>query len=154
MQMTIKQLNDSMATRWRFLDERTDACSVVTRRMELLYLNSAAKALAPGEWFGRRCWQVFPVADSSCASRCPVVKAVSTSGEIAYCEETFFPAGQPPLVLSVAVIPFPGTAEHETSTLLFMRPKPVDVPDDSTRAQMMEEARRLQAFCVESVAQE
>jgi hypothetical protein len=152
MQMTTQPLPDSIASRWRFLDEKADACSVVSRRMELLYLNSAARALAPGAWFGRRCWQVFPVADSSCASRCPVVKAVSTSGEIAYCEETVFPPGQPPLVLSVAVIPFPGTVEHDTSTLLFMRPKPANLPDDSTRAQMIEEARRLQAFCVKSVA--
>jgi hypothetical protein len=146
--MMTKAMPESIASRWRFLEEKTDACSVLSRRMELLYLNSAARALAPGQWFGRRCWNVFPVADPSCAARCPVIKAFSSSGEIAYCEETVFPPGQSPLVLSVAVIPVPGNAEHETSTVLFMRPKPADIPEAANRSQMIEEARRLQALCV------
>lgn len=138
---------DSHAVRWRFLEQTSGACGVVTRRMELLYLNSAARALAPPEWFGRRCWQVFPVADPSCAARCPVIQAVLGLEEISYCEETVYPSGQAPLILSVAVIPLPRTRDEEPNAVLFMRPKAQTRAGDSMRTKMIEEARTLQALC-------
>ena len=55
------------AAQWGFLEDHPDACGVVTLRMELIYLNAAARTLVPQRWFGCRCWEAFPVADSGCA---------------------------------------------------------------------------------------
>jgi hypothetical protein len=136
----------AMAARWQFLEQNSDACSVITRRMELLYLNTAARALTPSQWFGRRCWQVFPVADQSCAARCPVVQAFDQSSDILYCEETVYPAGQPPLVLSVAVIPLPTRTGETGQALLMLRPKTGG--ELSARAQLLADASRMRAHCL------
>jgi hypothetical protein len=116
--------------------------------MELLYLNATARALARPQWLGHRCWQVFPVADQSCAARCPVSQAIRGLKEISYCEETIYPSGQSPLVLSVAVIPLPGLTDEEPNALIFMRPKAKTRAGDSMGADMIEEARELQALCL------
>ena len=60
-------------TRWSRLEDCSDASAVVSRRMEVLYLNPAARSLVPPRWRGLRCWEVFPVRDRSCASPCPAM---------------------------------------------------------------------------------
>jgi len=42
------QLQDSTALRWSRLEDERDACVVVSDRMELVYINSAARELVPG----------------------------------------------------------------------------------------------------------
>ena len=144
---------DAEAARWHFLEEQSGACGVVSRHMELLYLNSAARTLAPPQWFGRRCWQVFPVADPSCAARCPVIQAVLGLEEISYCEETVYPSAQSPLVLSVAVIPLPAATDEEPNAVLLMRPKAETSAGDAVRTDMIGEARKLQVLCLERISE-
>ena len=95
--------SDGPAAFWSFLEDQADACAVVTRRMNVLYLNAPARSLVPKDWFGKRCWAVFPVNDAFCAARCPAIRAVSRSDEIVYCEEKLdLGEDAPLLVLGVA----------------------------------------------------
>ena len=48
------QLQDSTSLRWSCLEDEQDSCVVVSDRMELVYINTAARRLIPGEWFGKR----------------------------------------------------------------------------------------------------
>ena len=80
-------LRDESALRWNFLEDEADACIVVSGRMELVYVNGAAKTLIPDAWFGKRCFEVLPVVDETCAFHCPKIAAVNESPDVVYCEE-------------------------------------------------------------------
>jgi len=142
-----------LASRWGFLEEQSDACSVVTRRMEVVYLNHSAQTLVPPAWMGRRCWEVFPVGASSCAARCPAVKAVSASNEIVYCEETIYPGGKP-LPLGVAVIPLGETGKDGEQAVLLLRPRAGHQEGDEFKAALLEDARNLRSLCLYCAAGE
>ncbi len=58
-------LQDEAALSWNFLEDERDPCIVVSERMELVYINGAAQQLVPQEWFGKRCFEVFPVVDET-----------------------------------------------------------------------------------------
>ena len=76
------QLQDATALRWNRLEDEREACVVVSDRMELVYINSAARALVPREWFGKRCFEVLPTVDEACAFHCPKIRAVNESVEV------------------------------------------------------------------------
>ncbi len=128
--------------RWSFLEEESDACCVVTRRMELVYLNATARSLVRADFFGRRCWEVFPVGGGACAARCPAVRAVSQADAIVYCEETVQVAGQP-VTLGVAVIPLRTAPAEPDRGLLLLRPKTAGRSDETFRDELLAYARRL-----------
>ena len=92
--MSDPTLQDEAALSWNFLEDEHDACIVVSERMELVYINGAAQQLVPKEWFGKRCFEVFPVVDETCAFHCPKIDAVSespeTSPKVVYCEEAVY----------------------------------------------------------------
>jgi len=94
----------AVADRWRFLESEPDGYAVLSRAMEVLYLNATARALVAPAWWGRRCWETFPVGEASCAACCPAVRAVRAANEIVYCEEVLYVSGTPQ-VFGVAVIP-------------------------------------------------
>ena len=96
---------DENAIRWAFLEQESDACAVVSERMELLYLNEAGRALTLPDWFAKRCFEVLPNRDEHCAWHCPTITAVSDAQEITYCEEALSPADGAPMTLGTAVIP-------------------------------------------------
>lgn len=130
------------ARQWGFLENHTDACGVVTSRMELVYLNAAARKLVPAKWFGCRCWQAFPVR-AGCAACCPVVRAVIASAAACYCEEMIRPPdGGPPLQLGLAVVSAPDGAV-DGAALLVMRPKRAGESADALRQPLLAEAERL-----------
>ncbi len=81
------QLQDETALRWNRLEDEREACVVVSDRMELVYINTAALQLVPGEWFGKRCFEVLPIVDEACAFHCPKIRAVNESVDVVYCEE-------------------------------------------------------------------
>ena len=141
----------SVESRWRFLDERSDAVSVVSRRMEVIYLNSPARTLVPPSWQGRRCWEVFPVGSASCAARCPAVKAVNTGKDISYCEETIYVEGQA-VPLGVAVIPLEQTGRAGEQAVLLLRPKAAGPEGDAFQESILSDARALRSQCEESAA--
>ncbi len=130
--------------RWSFLEEESDACCVVTRRMEVVYLNATARSLVRADFFGRRCWEVFPVGGGACAARCPAVRAVSQADAIVYCEETVQVAGQP-VTLGVAVIPLRTAPAGPDRGLLLLRPKTAGRSDEAFRDELLAYARRLVA---------
>jgi hypothetical protein len=134
--------DDGDAVKWAGLDDQGDPCAVVTRRMEVVYLNPAAQSLVPEAWPGRRCWEVFPVGAAACASRCPAVRAVTAADEIELCEETIFPGGDP-VLLGVAVIPVGPPESESYRAMLLLRPRPADSAPDQFRARLLEDASRL-----------
>ncbi len=137
----------SRSSRWGFLEREPDGFGVVTRGMEVLYLNAVARSLVPLRWFGCRCWDLFPVGDQGCASRCPAVKAVSRSPEIFYCEETLYGRGGVPINFGVAVIPVAG--QDGSRAVLLLRPKPEGSDDESFRRGILERAGQLRERCGE-----
>lgn len=137
-----------IATRWNFLDQESDPCCVVSKRMEVLYVNAAARPLLPQDWFGRRCWQAFPVQDDRCASSCPAVWAVGNSSAIVYCEESIYPQPGSPLLVGVAVIPMENTQAEGEQAILLLRPKPGDSPGDIFKSALLESAERLRSLAL------
>ena len=87
MSETKSMLQEESALRWGFLEQEKDACAVVSDRMELVYMNEPARRLVPLDWFGRRCFEVFPTANDLCAIGCLTRTAVHEAHEILYCEE-------------------------------------------------------------------
>ncbi|MBI4586266.1 MAG: hypothetical protein HY717_19830 [Planctomycetes bacterium] len=135
-----------LAARWSFLDREPDACSVVTWRMEVVYLNAAARSLVSPGWFGCRCWEVFPVGDSTCAARCPAVKAVNKGNEIVYCEETLYPGKGTSVTVGVAVIPL-GKKARQGDAVLLIRPKIPGRSEEVFRRSLLERAQELRELC-------
>lgn len=131
-------LQDEDLLRWGFLEENTQACAVVSDRMELVYLNEPARALVPEEWFGRRCFEVMPTANDVCAFNCPTVAAVHDSHEILYCEEVLKTRDGATAKLGVAVIPLLGMSGDEARAVLLMRPK-------QNEEELLSIARKLRA---------
>jgi hypothetical protein len=117
-------LEDETTLRWSFLEEEPDACAVVSSRMELVYLNSRAQALTLPDWFGRRCFEVFPAYDERCAWNCPTITAVQKTDEIVFSEETLrLQAESSPVRLGVAVIPLQEVLVSRAQAVLVLRPR-------------------------------
>jgi hypothetical protein len=131
-------IEDESALRWGFLEDDQDACAVVSDRMELVYMNDPARKLVSQDWFGRRCFEIFPTANDLCAFKCPTMAAVHEAHEILYCEETLRAPGGPVRELGVAVIPLDGMSKDEARALLLLRPK-----SEVTEEALLSEARTL-----------
>ena len=100
--------------------------------MELVYVNTAAQGLLPEEWFGKRCFEVFPVADQTCAFHCPKIDAVSAASDssprVAYCEETLYQSNLDRVVLGVGLIPL-SAARRDRARAVFVLRKRDDADD-------------------------
>ncbi len=127
---------------WRFLEETPDPCAVIGADMKLVYLNGPARSLVGPDWFGKPCWEVFPVADQNCAASCPAVRAISGGCQISYCEEKICAADKPPSHLAVAIVPLPAARDQNPGAILLMRPKPGD-EETQFRSRLMDDARKL-----------
>jgi hypothetical protein len=68
---TKSMLQQESALRWGFLKQEKNACAIVSDRMEIVYMNEPARRLVLLDWFGRRCFEVFPTAKDLCAIGCP-----------------------------------------------------------------------------------
>jgi hypothetical protein len=111
--------------------------------MELVYMNDAARSLIPAEWFGRRCFEVFPTADELCALHCPTVTAVHEAHEILQCKEVLRSDDGRQTEVGVAVIPLEGASKDEARALLLLRPKERSDEDESSA--LLERAKQLRA---------
>ena len=141
----ISTLRDEAAVRWGFLEDETDACAVVSERMELVYLNALARILTPPQWFAKRCFEVLPHRDENCAWHCPTITAVSEASEITYCEEALSPADGPSMTLGTAVIPMETSAEDGAKALLMFRRKDTGSDQKSFQEKLLTDARDLHA---------
>jgi hypothetical protein len=137
------QLQDRTTLRWSRLEEEREACVVVSDRMELVYINSAARELVPGEWFGKRCFEVLPVVDEACAFHCPKIRAVTESVDVVYCEESVFTASHEPKVFGVGLIPLGPGGDDRARAILLLRAKSASVDEDAFRAQLLSDAKSL-----------
>ncbi len=136
-------LQDEAAVRWSRLADEREACVVVSNRMELVYINTAARELVPGEWFGKRCFEVLPIVDEACAFHCQKIRAVNESADVVYCEETVFAGNNERRVFGVGLIPLgPGSDDHARAVLL-LRAKGESVEEGAFRAQLLADAKSL-----------
>ena len=138
-------LEDENAFRWEFLETESDACAVVSERMELLYLNQAGRALTLPDWFAKRCFEVLPTRDEHCAWHCPTITAVSDAEEITYCEEALSPADGSSVTLGTAVIPVEHSAEDGAKAVLMFRRKHTDSDQASFQEKLLADAHDLRA---------
>jgi len=143
---SVSPLEDEAILRWSCLDAERDACAVVSERMELVYLNAAARELVrQGEWFGKRCFEALAVVDETCAFGCPKIRAVAESSEVVYCEETMCLEPDGRTVFGMGLIPIgPARADHGRAILL-LRTKAKDgcVGQRAFQGQLLSDARRL-----------
>jgi len=141
--VTQSPLRDENAIRWEFLEQESDACAVVSERMELLYLNEAGRALTLPDWFAKRCFEVLPNRDEHCAWHCPTITAVSEADAITYCEEALSPTGEASVTLGTAVIPLEHSAEDGAKALLLFRRKVSDSDETRFQEQLLADASDL-----------
>ena len=136
-------LQDDAAVRWSGLEDEREACVVVSDRMELVYINTAARELVPGEWFGKRCFEVLPIVDETCAFHCPKIRAVSESRDIVYCEETVYVGNDDRRVFGVGLIPLGPSGDDHARAVLLLRGKEESVGESAFRAQLLTDAKNL-----------
>ena len=134
-------LREETALRWCFLEDERDACVVVSERMELVYVNAPARALVPGEWFGKRCFEVLPVVDETCAFHCPKIRAVREAPDVVYCEETVCSGVQDCVVLGVGLIPLGPGSNDRARAVLLLRGKEEGGEESAFRAQLLQDAQ-------------
>ena len=137
------QLQDQTAFRWGRLEDEREACVVVSDRMELVYINAAARALVPGEWFGKRCFEVLPTVDEACAFHCPTIAAVTESVDVAYCEETLSGDNNLRRVFGVGLIPLGKGGDDRARAIFLLRAKGASVDEGAFRVQLLTDARSL-----------
>ena len=121
--LALDELRDEAALHWNWLEEERDPCVVVSERMEFVYANAAARALVSGPWFGKRCFELLPVVDETCAFHCPKIIAVTESTDVVYCEETVCSDGSDCDVFGVGVIPLGTGRVDRGRAVLLMRDK-------------------------------
>lgn len=132
-------MRDESDLHWCWLEEEQDACVVVSERMELIYVNSVGRDLVSGEWFGKRCFEAFPVIDETCAFHCPKINAVNESQEVVYCEEIVQHGLQEPATFGVALIPL-GANDGRARAVLVMRRKGTNGNDGEFQAKLLRDA--------------
>jgi hypothetical protein len=137
------QLQDRTALRWSRLEDEREACVVVSDRMELVYINTAARELVPGEWFGKRCFEVLPIVDEVCLFHCPKIRAVNESVDVVYCEETVFAGNNDRRVFGVGLIPLGSGSDDYARAVLLLRAKGESVDEGAFRVQLLTDAKSL-----------
>jgi len=137
-------LQDESALRWNLLEDEPDACIVVSERMELVYLNEAARRLVPADWFGKRCFEVLPTADKMCALHCPKIAAVSESSEVVYCEETT-QTDRDDGTYGVGLIPLGSARQDEARAVFVLRRKDLNAREEDFKARLVDDAGRVRS---------
>ena len=143
-------LKDEMALRWSFLEDEDDPCVVVSQRMEFVYVNSAARALVPDGWFGKRCFEVLPIVDENCAFHCPKIEAVNEASEVAYCEETVFSGATESAVLGVGLIPLGASRDDQARAVFLLRDKRGSADESDFKEHLLHDAERVRQRIVQS----
>ena len=145
--MSDPTLQDEAALSWNFLEDEPDPCIVVSERMELVYINGAEQKLVPEEWFGKRCFEVFPVVDETCAFHCPKIDAVSespeTSPRVVYCEEALYTGTLERVVLGVGLIPLGAERADHARAVFVLRNKDAAAEGQAFESQLLQDAEQV-----------
>ena len=136
-------LRGETALRWSCLEDEREACVVVSERMELVYVNAAARGLVSGEWFGKRCFEVLPIVDETCAFHCPKIRAVNEALEVVYCEETVYLGNNDRRVFGVGLIPLGPGGNDRARAVLLLRGNEESGAESAFRAQLLMDAKSL-----------
>ena len=137
------RLHDETILRWSCLEDEREACIVVSERMEIVYINAAARELMPGEWFGKRCFEVLPIVDETCAFHCPKIRAVTESLDVVYCEETVRLGNNDRRVFGVGLIPLGPGGDDYARAVFLLRRKEESGEEGAFRAQLLMDANSL-----------
>jgi hypothetical protein len=140
-------LRDETALHWGFLEDEPEACLIVSERMEVIYVNAAARRLGPEEWFGRRCYEVLPAVNDACALHCPTLRAVHETRDVVYCEETLRSGGES-LHFGVGLVPLPAACGDRARAALLLRREDHGRDPIEFRRRLLDDARALQARIV------
>ena len=142
--MSDPTLRDETALQWSFLDDEHDPCIVVSERMEFVYINAAAQGIVPSEWFGKRCFEVFPVVDQTCAFHCPKIDDVNEASDascnVAYCEETLYKGNLDRIVLGVGLIPLGPARTDRARAVVVLRSRDGSVDAQAFESQLLRDA--------------
>jgi hypothetical protein len=153
--MSDPTLRDEAALSWNFLEDEHDPCIVVSERMELVYINGAAQRLVPQEWFGKRCFEVFPVVDETCAFHCPKMDAVSespeTSPKVVYCEETLYTGTLDRVVLGVGLVPLGAERADHARAVFVLRTKDASADARVFESTLLQDAEHVRQRVLSSL---
>lgn len=153
--MSDPTLRDEAALSWNFLEDEHDPCIVVSERMELVYINGAAQRLVPQEWFGKRCFEVFPVVDETCAFHCPKMDAVSespeTSPKVVYCEETLYTGTLDRVVLGVGLVPLGAERADHARAVFVLRTKDASADARAFESNLLQDAEHVRQRVLSSL---
>ena len=156
--MSDPTLQDEAALSWNFLEDEHDPCIVVSERMELVYINGAAQQLVPHEWFGRRCFEVFPIADETCAFHCPKIDAVSespeTSPKVVYREEAVYTGTLERVVQGVGLIPLGAERADHARAVFVLRNKDAWAEARVFESQLLQDAEQVRRRVLSSLPTE
>ena len=115
--------------------------------MELVYINGAAQQLVPQEWFGKRCFEVFPIVDETCAFHCPKIDAVSespeTSPKVVYCEEAVYTGTLERVVLGVGLIPLGAERADHVQAVFVLRNQDASTETSVFQSQLLRDAEQV-----------
>lgn len=155
--MSDPTLRDETALRWSFLETEDDPCVVVSERMEFVYLNRAAQALVPEQWFGKRCFEVLPVIDETCAFHCPKIDAMhetpdDSSPGVVYCEEALLKGNLDRVVLGVGLIPLSAGRADRARAVFVLRNKEAGSNDAGFEAELLRDAADVRQRIVAQTA--
>ena len=137
------RLRDEGTLRWSCLEDEREGCIVVSERMELVYINAAARELMPGEWFGKRCFEVLPIVDETCEFHCPKIRAVNESLDVVYYEEIVRLGDDDRRVFGVGLIPLGPGGDDRARAVLLLRRKEESGGESAFRAQLLMDAKSL-----------
>lgn len=136
-------LEDEMAVRWAFLEDEPNACIVVNSHMEFIYLNEPGRTLISSQWFGKRCFELLPTQNESCAWGCPTIRDVNETDVIKFQEELLITESGEPITLGVAVVPLQGASGDGAAALLLMRRKEPIAEDAEFQDALLGDAETL-----------
>ena len=136
-------LEDEMAVRWAFLEDESNPCIVVNSHMEFIYLNEPGRSLISSKWFGKRCFELLPTQNESCAWGCPTIRDVNETDVIKFQEELLITESGEPITLGVAVVPLEGISGDGAAALLLMRRKEPIAEDTAFQDALLGEAETL-----------
>ncbi len=138
-------LRDEASLHWNFLEDEGDPCVVVSERMEFVYINGAARSLVPDQWFGKRCFEVLPTVDETCAFHCPKIDAVNDSmtSQVIYCEEVLYKGNLDRVVLGVGLIPLGAERTDRARAVFVLRSKAESEDAAAFESQLLQDADRV-----------
>ena len=109
-------------------------------------------------WFGKRCFEVFPVVDETCAFHCPKIDAISespeTSPKVVYCEEALYTGTLERVVLGVGLIPLGAERADHARAVFVLRNQDASTEAGVFQSQLLRDAEQVRQRVLSSLPTE